>query len=117
MANRGSVLGKGRRASLLFPRTVWVPFRVGSCKGGPFLAFLCVRPRRSSALSSRRAFTLFLDACPSCARCFAGKLFPLLWRESCHAYLSALASGCPPSLSAHLTHDFGNKVASHSFIL
>src|SRR6266852_6993474 len=64
-----------------------------------------------------RAFAFFLGLCPSCACCFAGKLFPLLWRESCHARLYALAFCCLPALSAHLTHDSGNQVASHSFIL
>jgi hypothetical protein len=63
---------------------------------------------RSRDLRFARAFVFFLGLCPSCERCFAGKLLPLLWRERCHARFSALAAGGLPALSAHLAHHFGN---------
>src|SRR5260370_13205942 len=62
---------------------------------------------KSFTLCFGRAFA-FLGLCPPCLCCFAGKLFPLLWRERCHARFSALAAGGLPALSAHLAHHFGN---------
>jgi hypothetical protein len=76
-----------------------------------------IRSRSIIRRGARLGFVFLLDLGPPRLCCFPGKLPSLLWRESCHACFSALAGGCLSALSAHLTHDFGNKVTSHRFIL
>src|ERR1700732_5352793 len=79
-------------------------------QSGPTVGCNCSKPMRPAlaALRFGRGFSFLLHSCPSCACCFRGKLFPLLWSESCHACLYALAFCCLAALSAHLTHNFGN---------
>jgi len=62
-------------------------------------------------------FVFLLCFGPSTLCGLPSKLFSLLCGESCHAFLTAFAAGCFTTFSAHLSHDFGNKVASHSSIL
>jgi hypothetical protein len=108
----------------LAPQRLYRSATVGSSSAipGPSSALCRLTNRRpqnlaSSAVSFSRAFDFFPGFCPPRLCCFSREFFPLLWRECCHACFSALAAGCLPALSAHLTHDFGNKVASHVFIL
>jgi hypothetical protein len=54
---------------------------------------------------------------PPSPRCFSCELFPFLWAESRHACFHTLPLGGFAAFSTHLTHHFGNKIASHGFIL
>src|ERR1700674_1587054 len=69
------------------------------------------------SLCSAGAFAFLFGLRPPGLCRFAGKFLSLLWRERCHACFSTFAAGCLPALSAHLSHHFGNQVASHIFIL
>src|SRR5260370_10746436 len=108
--------------------TIWAPARIRVISAAKSLAAsasemwitsLAMRQLYTGSFALRfgRGFAFLLGLCPPCLCCFAGKLLPLLWRERCHACFPALAFCCLPALSAHLTHDFGNQVASCSVIL
>jgi|SRR5580658_599771 hypothetical protein len=63
---------------------------------GPTVGCNCSKQMRPALVALRFGwgFSFLLHSCPSCACCFRGKLFPLLWSESCHARLYALAFCC-----------------------